>query len=459
MEMTYFDTHAHLDLPPLCDAEEDVVRRAREAGVTRIVTVGIDPDSGEKAVAVAHRHTGVYAAVGLHPHDAKAMSAETMEHIERLSRCDKVVAIGETGLDFFRDRSPRDVQRAAFREQIRLARRRNLPVVVHDRDAHEEILAILAEENASAVGGIIHCFSGDYDMARRAVGMNFLVSVPGAITYKGSAAQAEAIRKIPLEKLLIETDAPFLAPLPHRGKPNEPSYVPLVAQRIAEIKGVFAEDAARVTTLNALRTFRIPCEEEVRVSYRIRGSLYLNITNRCTNACVFCAKRDDYFVKGHYLKLQDEPGVEEVLALVGDPLRFDEIVFCGFGEPLLRLEDVKAIARALKAGGAKVRINTDGLANLVHGRNVLPELSGLVDALSVSLNAPDAGTYARICPNRFGEASFAALLDFLREAPRHIPSVTATAVALPDLDPAAVRRLAESIEGVIFRLRAYDEVG
>jgi TatD DNase family protein len=455
----YFDTHAHLDLEPLCDAEGEVVRRAREARVSRIVTIGIDPESSEKAVAIAHRHGGVYAAVGLHPHDASALSGTLLARLEELSRCDKVVGIGETGLDFYRDRSPRDAQRAAFREQIRLARRRSLPVIVHDRDAHDEILSILSEENAAETGGIIHCFSGDYETARRAIGMNFLISVPGAITYKGSGTQVEAVRKIPLEKLLIETDSPFLAPLPHRGRANEPAYVPLVARKIAQIKGVSAEDVGRVTALSALGIFRIPAEEEVRVSYKIRNSLYLNITNRCTNACTFCAKRDDYHVKGHYLKLPGEPSVEEVLAEVGDPARYDEIVFCGFGEPLLRLGDVMEIAHALKGKGAKIRVNTDGLANLVHGRNILPDLVGLVDALSVSLNASDAETYARLCPNRYGPASFPAILDFLREAPRLIPSVTATAVALPGLDPEAVRRLAESIEGVEFRLRSFAEVG
>lgn len=455
----YFDSHAHLDLEPLCDAEDDVVRRAREAGVSHIVTIGIDPESAEKAIAIAHRHAGVYAAVGLHPHDASRVSDSLLARLDELSRCDKVVGIGETGLDFFRDRSPRDAQRAAFREQVRLARRRGLPVIVHDRNAHDEILSILAEENAAEVGGIIHCFSGDYEMARRAIGMNFLVSIPGAITYKGAETQAAAVRRIPLEKLLIETDCPFLAPLPYRGKTNEPAYVPLVAGKIAEIKGVWPEDVGRVTTLNALRIFRIPSEEEVRVSYRIRNSLYLNITNRCTNACTFCAKRDDYYVKGHYLKLPGEPSVEEVLAEVGDPTRYDEIVFCGFGEPLLRLADVKAIAKALKGKGARTRVNTDGLANLVHGRNVLPELSGLVDAISVSLNAPDADTYARICPNRYGAVSFHAILDFLREAPMHITSVAATAVALPGLDTDAVRRLAGSIPGVAFRLRPFADVG
>jgi len=455
----FFDSHAHLDLTPLSDTEEAVVRRARDAGVTRIATVGIDPESGERAVSIAHRHTGVYAVVGLHPHDAGRLSDTLLARLEALSRCDKVVAIGETGLDFYRDRAPRDTQRAAFREQIRLARRRNLPVVIHDRDAHDEVLSILSEENAAEVGGIIHCFSGDVAMARGAIAMNFLVSIPGAITYKGSEKQVEAVRELPLDRLLIETDCPFLAPVPHRGKTNEPSYVPLVAAKIAAIKGVTVEDVARTTTINALRLFRIPAEEEVRIAYRIRGSLYLNITNRCTNACTFCRKRSDYHVKGHLLELPGEPTVAEVLAEAGDPARYDEIVFCGFGEPLLRLDAVKEIAAVLKRRGARVRINTDGLANLVHGRNILPELAGLVDAFSVSLNAPDARTYARICPNRYGEASFAALLDFLREAPKHVPAVSATAVALPGLDAGAVRRLAGSIPGVSFRLRPYDDLG
>jgi len=455
----FFDSHAHLDLSPLCDAEEAVVRRARDAGVTRIATVGIDPESGERAVSIAHRHTGVYAIVGLHPHDAGRLSDTLLARLEALSRCDKVVAIGETGLDFHRDRAPRDTQRAAFREQIRLARRRGLPVVIHDRDAHDEVLSILSEENAAEVGGIIHCFSGDLAMACSALAMNFLVSIPGAITYKGSEKQAEAVRGLPLDRLLIETDCPFLAPVPHRGKTNEPSYVPLVAARIAAIKGVSVEDVARTTTINALRLFRIPVEEEVRVTYRIRDALYLNITNRCTNACTFCRKRHDYHVKGHLLKLPAEPTVADALAGIGDPAKYDEIVFCGFGEPLLRLDEVKEIATELKRRGARVRVNTDGLGNLVHGRNILPELAGRVDALSVSLNAPDARTYARICPNRYGAASFAALLDFLREAPKHVPEVSATAVALPGLDAEAVRRLAESIPGVSFRLRPCDDLG
>jgi TatD DNase family protein len=455
----FFDTHAHLDISPLREAEHDVVARARAAGVGHLVTVGIDAASSARAIEIAHRHEGVYAAVGVHPHDAATLTPEALVDLERLASCDKVVAIGETGLDYYRDRCPRDVQRAAFREQIRLARRCRLPVIVHDREAHADVLAILREEGAAEAGGILHCFSGHLAMAREVVDMGFLVSIPGTVTYKSAETLADVVRGLPLERLLIETDCPYLAPVPHRGKPNEPSYVPLVAARIAELKGVTVEDVGRVTTLNARRLFRLPVDEAVRISYKIRNALYLNLTNRCTNACVFCAKRRDFHVKGHLLLLADEPSVQAVLDEVGDPTRYDEVVFCGFGEPLLRLDEVKAIAKALKEKGATIRINSDGLASLVHGRDVLPELAGLVDALSVSMNAGDAESYARICPNRYGAASFPALLDFLREAPKHVPSVTATAVALPGLDTDAIRRLAESIPGVVFRLRPYDEVG
>ncbi|HEY3489424.1 MAG TPA: TatD family hydrolase [Candidatus Deferrimicrobiaceae bacterium] len=455
----FFDTHAHLDISPLRETESDVVARARAAGVGHILAVGIDLESSAAAIEIAHRHEGVYAAVGVHPHDAATLTPDALVELERLASCDKVVAIGEIGLDYYRDRCPRDLQQAAFRAQIRLARRCGLPVLIHDRDAHDDVLAILKDEGAPEVGGVLHCFSGDLAMAFEVVSMNFLVSIPGTVTYKNADTLAEVVRSLPLEKLLIETDSPYLAPIPHRGKPNEPSYVPLVAAKIAALKSVTAEDVGRVTSLNAKRLFRLPVDEAVRISYKIRNSLYLNLTNRCTNACVFCAKRHDFHVKGHLLQLADEPTVRAVLDEVGDPTRYDEVVFCGFGEPLLRLEEVKSIAKVLKEKGATIRINTDGLASLVHGRNVLPELSGLVDALSVSMNAGDAETYAKICPNRYGAASFPALIDFLREAPKHVPSVTATVVALPGLDTDAARRLAESIPGVTYRLRPYDEVG
>lgn len=195
------------------------------------------------------------------------------------------------------------------------------------------------------------------------------------------------------------------------------------------------------------------------IAYRIRNSLYLNITNRCSNRCTFCPKFVELTLKGHDLALSHEPAFGEVMAAVdAADAGFDEVVFCGFGESLIRLDLVKEVATELKRRGLKVRINTDGQANLVHGRNILPELAGLIDTVSVSLNAADGETYHRLCDSPFGEAGFSGICDFLREAPRHIPQVVASAVALPGLDVGRVKELADHL-GVEFRERPYQEVG
>jgi TatD DNase family protein len=259
--------------------------------------------------------------------------------------------------------------------------------------------------------------------------------------------------------MLVETDCPYLTPVPHRGKRNEPSHVRLTAEKIAEVKGLTLDDVARITTKNSGDLFGINLwDQSTKIAYRIRNSLYLNITNRCSNRCTFCPKFDDLTVKGHNLMLDSEPSFDEVLAAIGQPSDIDEMVFCGFGEPLLRLDLVKQVAGELKKRGYKVRINTDGQANQVHGRNILPELAGLVDSLSISLNAPDAATYSRLCNTPFGDAGFNAVCEFIRTATAHIPQVVASAVTVPGIDVEACRVLAESL-GAEFRVREYTEVG
>ncbi len=453
------DTHAHLDDARFREDLPGVLARAAEAGVEHILTVGCDLESSRESLRLAAAHPGLYAALGIHPHDAPQATKEGLETLRDLLGNDRAVAVGEIGLDFYRDRSPRDVQRRAFRDQLRLAREVGKPVIVHDRDAHEEVLAILREERAAEIGGVLHCFSGDLAMARACVEMGLYISIAGPVTYPANEALREVVRQIPVDHLLIETDAPYLAPQARRGRRNEPAFVAQTARKIAEIKGLTLDDVARVTTLNAFELFGIgEADRTTKIAYRIRNSLYLNVTNRCTNACVFCAKFRDFTVKGHHLRLDREPTVAEVRASIGDPTRFEEVVFCGYGEPLIRLDLVREVAGWLKGQGVRVRINTDGQANLVHGRDILPELAGLIDSVSVSLNAPDAETYQGICRSRFGEKGYKAVLEFLRLAPRHIPSVTATAVALPGIDMAACRRIAEDL-GVEFREREYNEVG
>lgn len=453
------DTHAHLDSGQFTADMEAVVARAGEAGISHILTIGCDLASSRASVAIAAAYPTIYAAVGIHPHDAGEADAGGLEELRRLASAPKVVAIGEIGLDFYRDRSPREVQRQSFRRQIGLARELGLPVIVHDREAHSEVLQILREERASEVGGVLHCFSGDLAMARACIELGFYISFPGTLTYPKNEAAREVVRGIPVDQILVETDCPYLAPQAQRGKRNEPAFVRYTAEAIAAIKGLTIDDVARITTLNAFNLFGIgEVDMTSKIAYRIRDSLYLNITNRCTNACIFCAKFKDFTVKGHHLRLEHEPTPAQVLAAIGDPSRFQEVVFCGYGEPLIRLDLVKEVAAWLKQRGIRVRINTDGQANLVHGRDILPELAGLIDVVSVSLNAPDAETYQRLCRSKFGENGFQAVKDFLAAAKQHIPSVVATAVGLPGVDVDACRQVAAEL-GVEFREREYNEVG
>jgi TatD DNase family protein len=458
MLVSLVDTHAHLDSGQFRDDVDAVIVRANHAGVGTILTVGCDLPSSRASIELASCYPGIWASVGIHPHAAATVDAKALAELKTLAAQDKVVAIGEIGLDFYRDRAPRDLQRAAMRAQIRLARELGKPLIVHDRDAHAEVLAILQEEGASEVGGVMHCFSGDPELARACAALGFFISFAGPLTYPNSNL-GKVAAALPIDVMLVETDCPYLAPQPWRGKRCEPAYVSAIAEALAAIKGLTLEDVARVTSLNAFRLFGIGAvDQSTRIAYTIRSSLYLNITNRCTNRCTFCAKFRDFTVKGHQLCLEREPTASEVIAAIGDPSRFEEVVFCGYGEPLLRLDLVREVAAWLKARCATVRINTDGQANLVHGRNILPQLAGLVDVLSVSLNAPDAATYQRICQSAHGEAGYAAILDFLREAPRYIPVVVATAVTLPGIDIAACRRVAAEL-GVTFRERTYNEVG
>ena len=454
------DSHAHLEMKDFDRDRERVIARAREAGVDYIVTVGTTLPDIEKALQIAEKNSSVYVALGIHPHEVKDIGGGDYDALREFAREKKVVAFGEIGLDFFRNHSPREVQLERFRELLRLGKELRLPIIIHDREAHEETLRILEEEKNGSWKGVFHCFSGDTEMARRVIQMGFYLSIPGTVTFKKSTLQQEVVRRIPLERILLETDSPYLAPEPYRGKRNEPAFVRKTAEKVAELKGLSLEDVARITSLNANLLFGVG--EEVpkgKIVYPIRNSLYLNITNRCSNRCTFCWKNASFVVKGHDLELSREPDAREILTAVGDPKKYGEIVFCGFGEPLLRLDLVKTVAAELKKEGAKIRIDTDGQANLVYGRNILPEMKGLVDAVSVSLNAENAQKYHRLCRSPFGEKGFEGVLDFLREAKKVIPEVTATALTMPGVDLEACRKLAEEELGVKFRPRAYDEVG
>lgn len=248
------DTHCHLHLRQFDPDRDEVVARAEANGVTKIIEVGIDLESNKEAIALANRYPQVYAAVGIHPHEAGKASQKTWMELRSLASQPGVVAIGETGLDYYRQHSSRQKQKEALKRQLSLARELKKPVIFHDREAHDDLLAMV-EEHGEGLAGVFHCFSGDLAMAKSCLEMGFYISIAGPVTYRNAHRLRELARTLPLERLLMETDSPFLPPHPYRGRRNEPAYVKLVAQEVAEIRGVSFEELAQATTENAALLF------------------------------------------------------------------------------------------------------------------------------------------------------------------------------------------------------------
>lgn len=253
----YIDTHVHLNADQYEEDIDEVIQRAQDAGVEKMVVVGFDRKTILKAMELTEMHAFIYAVVGWHPVDAIDCTEKDLEWIESLAAHPKVVGIGETGLDYHWGKSPRDVQQEVFRKQIRLAQKVNLPIIIHNRDATADVVRILKEEEAEKTGGIMHCFGGSVETANECINMNFMISLGGPVTFKNAKAPKQVATEISLDYLLIETDAPYLAPHPYRGKRNEPAWVTLVAEEIARLKNIPVEEVAKRTTANALKVFNI----------------------------------------------------------------------------------------------------------------------------------------------------------------------------------------------------------
>lgn len=253
------DTHTHLDDARFNDDRDAMIQRARDAGIDAFVTIGCDLATSRAAVELADRYPFIYAAVGVHPHEAKQIGDDWYDHLRRLAGHPKVVAYGEIGLDYHYNHSSPKLQRERFREQVTLARELRLPIVIHTREAQEDTMSILREERAGDVGGIFHCFSGDAWLAKDALDLGFSLSFSGVITFQNAAMLRDIVKTVPIDRLLVETDCPYLTPAPHRGKRNEPAYVSLVVRQIAELRPDLSLEAiARHTTENARRILRLP---------------------------------------------------------------------------------------------------------------------------------------------------------------------------------------------------------
>jgi TatD DNase family protein len=252
--MRLVDSHAHLDFPQFDDDREAVIERAREAGLVAVLNVGTSLASSRAAVALAERYDFIYASVGIHPHDAETATAAALDELRTLARHSKVVAVGEIGLDYYRDFSPRPVQRRAFADQLALATELELPVVIHSREAHDDVLAALREWEGT---GVLHSYSAGPERLDEVMGLGFYVSISGPVTFPKSNRLRAAAAAVPLERLLVETDCPYLTPVPYRGRRNEPAYVQYVAQAVASARGMPIETVAEAASDNACRLFGV----------------------------------------------------------------------------------------------------------------------------------------------------------------------------------------------------------
>ncbi|WP_174615330.1 TatD family hydrolase [Virgibacillus ihumii] len=249
------DTHVHLNARQFFEDRDETIQRAFDAGVKYMVVVGFDRETIPLAIEIAEQYETIYAAVGWHPVDAIDMTQEDLDWIEELSAHQKVVAIGEMGLDYHWDKSPKEIQKEVFRKQINLAKKVKMPIIIHNREATEDIIEVMQEENAEEVGGIMHCYNDAPDYIQACLDMNFYISLGGPVTFKNATLPKEVAVQVPKDRLLVETDAPFLAPHPNRGKRNEPAYVKLVAEKVAELRETSFEELSKITTENAFQLF------------------------------------------------------------------------------------------------------------------------------------------------------------------------------------------------------------
>ncbi|MCX8164750.1 MAG: YchF/TatD family DNA exonuclease [Aquificaceae bacterium] len=452
------DTHCHLDLLK----EEDLVETLQDKSLEYLLTIGYDRKTIRNALKLCQENTKVFCAIGFHPHEADKVTEEDLEWLKTLAKENpKVKALGEMGLDFYKNYSDRKRQEEVFRRQIALARELGLPIVVHSRDAEEETLRVLKEEKAYEVGGVMHCFTGSYQFMKACADLGFYISYSGIITYPNAQKLREVVKRTPTYRLLMETDSPFLAPQPVRGKPNKPTYLRYVAEAMAQlISNTSLDDVERMTSENAKLLFNLLCDgKKDTVTYMINNKLYINLTNKCNLHCAFCQRERErnFMVKGYWVWVSRDPSVEEVIREIGEPTRYEEVVFCGYGEPTLRFSALKEIARWVKEKGGRVRVDTNGLMFTFLPREKLKELKGLVDVWSVSLNAPDKETYNEVC-RPAEEYAFEKVLEFIKEAIREGFKVVATAVDYEGVDMKRTEELAKSL-GADFRGRIYESVG
>ncbi|MDP8216374.1 MAG: YchF/TatD family DNA exonuclease [Candidatus Kaelpia imicola] len=453
--MYLVDTHSHLWHPEFKFDLKRVVNRAKEKSVEYIVVLGVDLDTSLKSLSIARKFKNIYAAVGSHPHNVKSFKDRDLLILKKLLRRKKVVAFGEIGLDYYRKSSTSKNQISMLERLLGLWQDFNhLPLVIHNRDADEDILSVLDNIKRFSPKVIMHCFSGDIDFLKKCLKRGFYISYATNLTFNRDLKKL--IKHTPLDRLLLETDSPYLAPLTRRGGRNEPAFLKDSLDIVLKERSVTEEDLRRSLALNSKRVFGIgSIKREPKYLYRYKDGLYINLTNRCSNRCYFCSGLvSDYFA-GHNLRLKREPKIGEVLRAIEKEKGFDEVAFCGIGEPFFKFRELKEIAKGLKSKGYRVRVITNGCGNLISKRNLLPELKGCIDSISISLNVEDKDKYNSFCNPDFGDDTFNRVIDFIKESKKYIPWVEVSFLDIEGFSLEKARKITDDL-GVKCRVRAYN---
>jgi TatD DNase family protein len=451
----FIDTHSHLFYPNFEDDLDEVIQRARNSGVDFILVPATDLATAKEVTNLTEKYDMIYGAVGIHPHETKDWDSSLLNEIESLASHKKIVAIGEIGLDYFYDYSPKEKQIEAFKSQIDLALKLDLPIIVHNRDSDEDMMEIINSYCGTGLKAQFHCFNGSLRDAKELMHMGYMISFTGNITFKNADELREVLKNVRIDQLLLETDTPFLTPVPFRGKRNEPAYVKYIAEQVAKAHKLSIEEVGRITSFNAFRIFGIGSNIETSFTYKIGNSLYVNITNRCNSHCSFCRRKNDPVLKGYNLGMErsEEPDADFYIDEIGDPTKYDEIVFCGYGEPTIRWDAVKEIAKSVKEKGGSTRLNTNGHGSHINKRNITPECSGLIDEVSISLNTFNPKQYAELMG--IESRMFNEMINFAKQAKDYVDKVTMTIVSIDKLDIERARKTVEEKIGAEFRVRPY----
>ncbi len=416
---------------------------AAESGVTGFMVPGISLESSLKAAFLSETRAGVYASAGIHPNEFDPDFPDNPADISEILLRPRVIAVGETGLDLYRERTSAELQIKMFKKHIRLAEAFGLTLIVHSRNAEREVLDVLGDDVAVPV--IMHCYTGPYDVALEAVSRGYYIGFAGPLTFKKNDQLRDLARSLPPDRILIETDAPYLSPEPHRGKRNEPSNVKYIADTIIKIWDRDASMTAVTLMKNSMEALQLGPARRTDLVYLLYGNIYMNITGRCANRCRFCIKDRADGIGHYYLKHHREPLEARLESIIESlsPCMGEELVFCGYGEPTMRPELLKKLARSASERGFPVRLNTNGTCLSWLSPSETASLLEPFDSVSVSLNASCREEYNAVCRPLDGNA-WDRLLEFIELAGR-AASVRLTAVKYSGASMESVKKLAKNL--------------